>query len=76
MKAILEFNLEEDRSDFTLAVNASKWYSVVWDMDQYLRTRLKYEDSINDQEYEAVEKAREHLFSLMRESGISFDDVA
>ncbi len=29
MKAILEFNLPEDRSDYNLASNAYKWYAAM-----------------------------------------------
>lgn len=73
MKAILEFNMDDDRHDFHLAVNAAKWYVLAWEMDQYLRTRMKYEENISDEQYEAVEKAREKLRDLMNESGLSFD---
>jgi len=73
MKAILEFNMEDDMHDFHLAVNASKWYILAWEMDQYLRTRMKYEEKISDDEYKAVEAARDKLRELMNESGLTFD---
>jgi hypothetical protein len=34
MKAILEFNLPEDKVDFNLAVKGSDWWHVCWKMDQ------------------------------------------
>lgn len=73
MKAILEFNMEDDRQDFELAVNATKWYLVAWEMDQYLRTRMKYEDNISDEQYKAVDAAREKLRELINDSGLTFD---
>jgi len=42
-------------------------------MDQYLRTRMKYEEKISDDEYKAVEAARDKLRELMNESGLLFD---
>ncbi len=73
MKAILEFNMEDDKHDFELAVNASKWYILAWEFDQYLRTRMKYEENISEDEYKAVEAAREKLRDLMYESSLNFD---
>lgn len=73
MKAILEFNLPDDQEDFDMATKGLKWYMVAWEMDQYLRTRLKYEDTISDEQYEAVEKARERLRELMSEHSVGFD---
>lgn len=73
MKAILEFNMDDDKHDFELAINGAKWYVLAWEFDQYLRTRMKYEDSISDDEYKAVEAAREKLRDLMYESGLNFD---
>lgn len=73
MKAILEFNMDDDKNDFELAINGRKWYVLAWEFDQYLRTRMKYEESISDDEYKAVEAAREKLRDLMFESGLNFD---
>jgi len=73
MKAILEFNMEDDRTDFQLAVDAPKWYTLAWEFDQYLRTRMKYEENISEDEYKAVEAARDKFRELMNESGLLFD---
>jgi hypothetical protein len=48
MKAILEFNLPEDKVDFNLAVKGSDWWHVCWKMDQNLRTKLRYAESISE----------------------------
>jgi len=73
MKAILEFNMEDDKHDFQLAIDAPKWYVLAWEIDQYLRNRMKYEENISNDEYKAVEAAREKLIELMNESGLLFD---
>jgi hypothetical protein len=55
MEAILKFNLPEERPEFELAVDASKWYSVCWDMDQYLRSQTKYApDDMPDEVYKTL----------------------
>ena len=44
MKAILEFQLPEDKQDFELANSATKMYSTLWDFDIWLQTEIKYKD--------------------------------
>lgn len=44
MKATLEFTLPDERSDHQDAVDGTRWRMVVWDIDQYLRNRIKYEE--------------------------------
>lgn len=74
MKAILEYNLPEDQEDFQLAVNAAKWHSVCWDMDQYLRSNTKYApDSMSEERYIAYQECRDKLHLLMNEQGLSLD---
>jgi len=78
MKAILEFNLPEDQDDFELATKGGKWYSIVWEMDQWLRTQYKYmpDEEYSEDRYNAYVEAREKLFELMKENGVNLDDVS
>ena len=77
MKAILEFNLPEDRDDFALATNASKMWSVLWELDQDLRAKVKYApDDSNEDKLEAYQEIREKLRELMGDEDISFDMVS
>ena len=77
MKATLEFNLPEDRDDFALATNASKMWSVLWELDQDLRAKVKYApDDSNEDKLEAYQEIREKLRELMRDEDISFDMVS
>lgn len=74
MKAILEFNLPDDAEEFETAVNAAKMYSILWDMDQWLRANTKYApDNMSDDTYKAFEQCREKLRELMTESNIGFN---
>ena len=43
MKAILEFELPEDKEEFDAASKGMDWAIVAWDIDQYIRNRLKYQ---------------------------------
>lgn len=72
-KVTLEFNPIEDRDDMESAINGWKWKMLVWDLDQHLRSELKYNPSITGDVYDAVEKIREHLHELRKESGLTLD---
>ena len=79
MEAILKFQLPEEQHEHEQAVNAYKWVSVVWDIDQFLRSMLKYEgaDGIMLADLktpeEALEKVRERLWDNLNERGLNLD---
>jgi len=74
MEAILKFNLPEETSDFELAVNAVKMYSIIWSLDQWLRGNTKYApDNMSSDTYKAYEQCREKLHELMSDYNINFD---
>jgi hypothetical protein len=76
MKAILEFNLPDDQQDFDLATKGMKFWSVLYDLDQYLRTKTKYApDSLPQDKYDAYQEIRDELRELMSNNDISFDMV-
>jgi hypothetical protein len=72
-KVTLEFDLIEEREDMEAAINGWKWKMMVWDLDQHLRSELKYNNKLTGEAYEAVEKIRERLHELKNESGLSLD---
>jgi hypothetical protein len=75
MKAILEFDLPDDKIEYELANNAAKMYSVLWDLDQWLRAQYKYmpDAEYSEDKYNTYEKCRETLRELMNNENISFD---
>jgi len=76
MKAILEFNLPDDQQDFDLATRGMKFWSVLWELDQSLRSKTKYApDNLPQDKYDAYQEIREELRELMLNNDISFDMV-
>lgn len=74
MKAKLEYNMPEDREDFDFAINGHKWWIVVWEMDQYLRKRIKYHTEVTtDEEIVAFEDVREELRGFIEEQGLNLE---
>jgi hypothetical protein len=47
-KAILEFNLPEDESDFVLAKNGGKYYCTLFEIKNIMRKHWKYGEKMED----------------------------
>lgn len=64
---ILKFDSIEEAEDARTALDGYKWKLAMWDLDQHLRSELKYNENISgetDAAYDAVrEKIREILES-------------
>lgn len=70
MKAILEFNLPEDREEHFRAVKALDMAGCLWDIDQYLRTVYRYQETPDD-----IEKIREKFYEIMLEHGVNLEEL-
>jgi len=71
MRATLEFNLPDDQIEFEYATNGSKWASLVWELDQYLRNKTKHApDDYPEQVYNALFELREYLHIQLGEQGL------
>lgn len=72
-KVTLEFDSFDDREEMESALNGAKWKMLVWDLDQHLRSELKYNDAITGDVYEALEKLRDKLHELKTDSGLTLE---
>jgi hypothetical protein len=72
MKGILEFNLPEEHVDFQTAVKASDYKSFVWEFDQWLRSKIKYDDLTTEQ-YEVFDLCRKNFWSVAQENNITIE---
>ena len=74
MKAILEFILPEDKTEFDTATKAMDWAILAWEIDQSIRNRLKYQSEKLDSSSakEELELLRNELRDLMEDSGLQF----
>ena len=75
MKAILEFNLPEDKQDFDFATQGSDWWNVCWEMDKWLRAQYKYmpDEKYSKEKYDTYVEAREKLLELITENNLNID---
>jgi len=77
MKAILEFNLPEDQTDYQIVNDASKMYHTLWGMKQWLRAQLKFPENMNlsDDGYKVLEECRDKLNELLMDNKVDFEEL-
>jgi hypothetical protein len=70
MTATLRFDLHEDQHAFDCAINGVKYFDMIYDIRQHLRSLEKYQD-LTEEQYEFVGKLREWLATELANAGIS-----
>lgn len=76
-KGILEFDLNEpdEIEAYKRAVKALDLVLALWDIDQYLRTQTKYNESLTEDQHKVMEKAREEFYDIINKHNISFNEL-
>jgi hypothetical protein len=73
MKAIIEFELPDDQSEYEMAVDAPKMYNALWQIKQLLRSKLKYNpDELTDAELKQWEIMQDEFHLILDEQNIQF----
>jgi hypothetical protein len=72
MKAKLIFDLPEENHEWKNAIDGSSMRSTLWEYDQWLRSKIKYED-LDDEQYQVYQGCRDHLRTLLIENNIDID---
>ena len=72
MKITLEFK-DEDAEEALTALDGYKWKLALWDLDQYLRSEIKYNADLTEQAYEALEDCRTKIVRLLEEYNLKLD---
>ena len=73
MKAILEFNLPEDKEEFDTASKGMDWALAAWDTDQLLRDKLKHGKLFPNTRAE-LEEIRELLNGMLVDKGLNYPE--
>ncbi len=69
MKAILEFNLPEEKSEYNLATHGYNYWQCLWDLDQQLRTFIKH-----DHKFKSIDEALHWVRSEINEN-VDLDEI-
>ena len=70
MKAILEFNLPEDKEEFAVASRGMDWALVAWHIDDFIRNKIKYEQDRDG----VLQLVRDKLNCLIEEKGLQYPE--
>lgn len=70
-KVTFEFDSVEEVDEIRTALDGVRWVSVVWDLDQYLRNKVKH--CPDNEDFYAYEAIRNKLHSLLQESNLNLD---
>lgn len=69
-KVTFEFDTDTEAVEIRTHVDAVNWKSLAWELDQFLRRKVKHSDENVDQ----YEEARDVLHQIMNSFNLSFDD--
>jgi hypothetical protein len=68
--ATLTFN---DENDLIVAINGYKFKLALWDLDQFLRSELKYNDKLTAEQDEFAEMLRDKLREILNDYQIQIE---
>jgi hypothetical protein len=71
-KAILQFSLPEEQTEFDTVIQAGAAKSMLWDFAQQLRSWQKYDNDFIDAG-DALDKIRTEFYKLISDYNISID---
>ena len=72
MKAILEFNLPEDQSDFGFAKDGHKYFKCLVELSQELRNKDKY----SEEQETSWGEVRRLFLATLADNGVDLDYLA
>jgi len=74
MKATLTFDTVEDAAELRIAINIPGVMRILSDLNQDLRSKVKYDQDLSDGVRDALSKVRELLWERLTEEGLCPSD--
>ena len=71
MKATLIY---EDEEELRTALDGAKWKYSFWELKQFVRTELKYNDDLTNEQYEAYEAINKQITDILTNNNLNFDE--
>ena len=71
MKAILEFNLPDEKYEFEAANTGSAAHAAISEFKSWISNEIKHNDDLTDEARAAIEEARSRLNELLQDERIS-----
>jgi len=78
MKATITFDLNdsEDRAKHKLITHIDEITFVLWELDEYMRRTVKYDETKSEEYKQAYCDLREYLRELLTEKGLSIELIS
>jgi hypothetical protein len=73
MKVIIEFTDEDAASDAQVALDGWKWKHSMWELDQHLRSEIKYNEKLPSEVDEAFEKLRDKIREILSDNNLQME---
>lgn len=71
MKATLIY---EDEEELRTALDGAKWKYSFWELKQFVRSQLKYNDDLTADQFEAYEQINEQITDILINNNLNFDE--
>ena len=65
----------EDRREFLTALQGEDCLFVLWDLMEWVRGELKWNDKLKSQETITLERVRQKVIELLEDRGINLDNI-
>jgi hypothetical protein len=73
VKVIIEFSNEDATEDAKVALDGYKWRSAMWELDQHLRSEIKYNEKLPSEVDEAYEKLRDKIREILYDNNLQIE---
>ena len=67
---ILKFDSIEEAEDARTAIDGWRWKHSMWDLDQHLRSEIKYNQNLSDETYKAYEAIRDKIREVLNDNNL------
>lgn len=74
-KHTIVFSLPEEADALTMALHGFAWWKVSWDLDQWLRGKLKHGHEFKTAD-DALQACRDFLHETMTDENVSLGEVS
>ena len=73
MEVIIKFSDEDAAEDAKVALDGYKWKAALWELDQHLRSEIKYNEQLPSEVDEAFEKLRDKIREIISDNNLTME---
>jgi hypothetical protein len=63
----------DDENDLLVAINGYKFKLALWQLDQFLRSEMKYNDKLTSEQYDYAEIVRNKLHEFINDFNVTLE---